>query len=260
MNLFLAKKLLSYIFSAKSDLKIESAFAANIISNSFKTSIKEKDFEIIEKRRAELKSDKKEISVEDFGAGSKVIKSNKRVVKNIAKSSLSPKKYSQLLYRLAKQTQAKTILEMGTSLGISGAYLAKANPKTQFTTLEGSQNIAKIAQETFDFCNVQNAEIVVGNFNETLESSLEKLKKIDLAFIDGNHQKDATIEYFEKIYPYCTENSVLIFDDINWSKGMFEAWQKIIANKRVSQSVNIGKLGIVFLKQDAPKNNYIIKY
>jgi len=262
MNSFLAKKVLSYICTAKHKRGhgIHSPFIYDLIRKVFIDKNPYSIYETIEARRNELRLDKRLIEVEDLGAGSMVIKSNKRLVQNIALSSLSPKKYAQLLHRIVKYFNAETVLEMGTSLGISGAYIAHAQPKAKFITLEGSQAIAAIAQETFKDTMARNAEIRIGNFSETLKPALEELQKIDVAFIDGNHQKTATLAYFEEIYPYCHENSVLIFDDICWSEDMYSAWQTIIADERVSQSINICKLGIVFFRKQVLKQDFRIKY
>jgi predicted O-methyltransferase YrrM len=262
MNSFLAKKAFTYALTSrhKRGNGIFSAFITDLVQKAFNDKDGYKDYSTIEKRRAELRNDKRLLEVEDLGAGSQVLDSDHRLVQNIAISSLSPKKYAQLLYRIVRYFRPKIILEMGTSLGISGAYMAKARDNARFITLEGSQAIADIAQETFDACKVTNAEIHVGNFDDTLQPILDEVGTVDIAFIDGNHQKEATLKYFEQLLPYCKENSILIFDDICWSSDMFEAWRKMKNDKRVRISVNLCKMGIIFFKRDGRKQDYTIRY
>lgn len=262
MNTFLAKYILTYFFTArhKRGHGIHSPFVYDLIRSVFLDKAKYPEYKGIEAVRTELLRNTSLISVHDFGAGSHVIQGLQRRVCDIAQSSLSPKKYAQLLFRLIRHNQSSRILEMGTSLGISGAYLALANPKAQCITLEGSADIAAIAQQTAHACGCRHLDIRVGAFDQTLTNALNDLQTVDFVFIDGNHQKNATIEYFETVYPYCNEHTILVFDDIYWSQGMLEAWQHIIADTRVSVSIDICKLGLVFFRKGIVKQDFRIRY
>ena len=262
MNIFLIKKHLHYFFAARHARGhgIHSPFVYELIRKVFIDKKRNAEFLLIEKRRKILLKNSNFVEVIDLGAGSKQLHSNKRTIKSIAKSSLSPKKDAQFLFRLARLFNVQTILEMGTSLGISGAYLALSNPNAKLITLEGAPSIAELAKQTFEECVVTNAEVLVGNFIDTLPIALQKLQKIDMAFIDGNHQKQATLDYFEQIMPFCNEHSILIFDDIYWSEGMSEAWQHIKEDNRVSITIDICKLGIVFFRKGIIKQDFIIRF
>jgi predicted O-methyltransferase YrrM len=154
-----------------------------------------------------------------------------------------------MLFRLVDFFKPETVLEMGSSLGISSMYLHFGNQKAKMISLEGSPEIAKLARENFKLLGA-DIELLEGNFSETLQTALEKLKKIDLAFIDGHHAELPTLSYFEQILPYCNEDSVLIFDDIYWSDEMAAAWEKIKLNSAVTLSVDLFYFGIVFFKKD----------
>jgi predicted O-methyltransferase YrrM len=148
----LAKKYLHYYFTASNGKGhgIHSPFVFDFIINVLNDKKEYDCYQHIEKRRQELLNDATAIEVEDFGAGSSVIKTNTRVVKNIAQSSLKPKKFSQLLFRMVKYYQPKIIVELGTSFGITTAYLASGNTNAQVFTCEGAKNIAHIAIQSFD--------------------------------------------------------------------------------------------------------------
>ena len=262
MNFFLAKKTLLYVLLSghKYGHRIHSPFVYDLITTVFRAKPDKSQFKKIEKRRAVLKADNTEIEIQDFGAGSVRNASNVRKISYIARTSLSQGKYARLLFNLVNRYKPSTILELGTSLGISTVYLATANPSARVMSLEGSPAIAAIADKTMSDCSAENVEIRVGNFNDTLSQALTDLQNVDFAFIDGNHTKDATLRYFEQIYPYCTEQSILIFDDISWSEGMREAWEQIAADQRVSISIDLCKQGIVFFRKGIEKQNFEIRY
>jgi len=239
---------------------MHSPFVYSLIRSVFIDTHKYTEYKTIERYRHTLQTNKESIEIKDFGAGSQRLQSTQRIVGDIARTSLSPKKYAQFLFRVSRHFKPEHILEIGTSLGISGAYIAAGSPNAKVITLEGSPSIAHIAQNTFHTCGVSNIAIRIGNFSDTLTPALQELMRIDFAFIDGNHTKQATLEYFELIYPYCNEHSVLIFDDIYWSRDMHEAWKTICADPRVSLCIDMFKLGIVFFRKGVVKQNFRIRY
>ena len=84
---------------------------------------------ILKEYRNSLLENKNTIEVTDFGAGSKVFKSNTRQISQIAKTAgISPKR-AELLFRITNYFQPETILEIGTSLGLATSALALGNPK-----------------------------------------------------------------------------------------------------------------------------------
>ena len=218
-------------------------------------------YDKIEKQRKILLADITVIEVEDFGAGSTIIKTKQRVVKDIAASSLKPKKYSQLLYRMIQYYNKKNVLELGTSLGITTSYLALADSNIAVTTMEGSKNIANIATQNFNKLYLNNINLITGNFENTLPHFLAKTNTIDFAFLDGNHRKIPTLHYFEQILSKANEETIIILDDIHWSKEMEEAWEIVKANNAVTMSIDLFFIGIVFLKKEFKvKQHFSIRF
>ncbi len=215
----------------------------------------------IESRRTALLADKTMIEVEDFGAGSAVIRSNQRRVDKIAASSLKAPKYAQLLNRMAAYYKPAVMLELGTSLGITAAYLASGNPKGKLYTLEGSGAIASIARKSFSVCNCGNIELREGDFTKTLPNLLKELQFVDLAFVDGNHRKKPTIDYFHQLLAKSTSSSVFIFDDIHWSAEMEEAWEEIRKHPAVTLSIDLFFIGLVFFDPSIKvKQEFVIQF
>ena len=238
---------------------IHSPFVYNLSIKVFKDKKKYLEFTNIEKIRKKILNSKKTISVTDFGAGSKRMKKNSRKIKKIVKHSASNKKYSELLFRLAKYFRAKTILELGTSVGIGTLYLGLANKNCKTHTIEGCTETYEIAKSNFQNFNA-NIHAYNGRFKVVLKKILPDITKLDLVFIDGNHSKAATLDYFNMLLPYCHNDTVLIFDDISWSKGMNEAWETVKAHPKVTATIDIFKLGIVFLKKELSKQDFVIYY
>lgn len=262
MNTYLLSQFLKYISTArhKRGHGIHSPFVYDLIRTVFIDTQNYTEYDVIEQARQELLHNNQRITVADLGAGSKTTQRAERTIADIAAKSLSPKKYAQLLFRLVKYSNAQKIVELGTSLGVSGTYLALANPAATCISLEGDATIASIAKNTSYSCGCTNLEIRVGNFSDTLPTVLYELAKIDFAYIDGNHTKEATLAYFEKVLPACHEKTILVFDDISWSKEMTEAWETIELDSRTSITINLGKLGIVFFNKGIVKQNFTIRY
>lgn len=204
--------------------------------------------------------DERILTVNDLGAGSRVTKSNQRTVKSIADSAVKAKKYAELMFRLVETFQPQTIIELGTSLGITTGYLAKANKKAQVYTFEGATEIAHIARENFKLMKLNNVALIEGDFEETLAKTLEKIEQVDLAFLDGNHRKEPTLRYFDQLLPKLHSASIVVVDDINWSAEMNEAWQALAARPEITLAINLFEMGILFLDPKLPKEELLVRY
>ena len=259
----LIKKYLRYWLTASNGKGhgIHSPFVFDFVKNVLGDKRKYDHYHIIEKGRKKLLQQSAEIEVEDFGAGSAVIKTSKRAVADIASSSLKPAKYAQLLYRIAQYYQPKTILELGSSFGITTAYLAAGNNNAKIYTIEGSGAIAGIARKTFERVGVKNIELIEGDFNTILPGLLTKLGTIDLAFIDGNHRKEPTIDYFRQLAARSGPGTILLFDDIHWSQEMEEAWALIQQDPCVKLSIDLFFIGIVSFNPGINhKQDFLIRF
>ena len=259
----LAFKYLNYYFTASNGkgYGIHSPFVFHFITKILNDKTHYPEYDVIESLRQTLLKDETKLNVEDYGAGSSINKSNQRAISSIAKNAVKQKKYSQLLFRMIKEYKPKTILELGTSLGITTSYLALANDRSHVTTMEGSKAIATVANENFKILKLQNVKLIEGNFDDKLSSVLSPLSSIDLAFIDGNHRKEPTENYFHQLLSKANNDSVFIFDDIHWSKEMEDAWQTIKANEKVRCSIDLFFIGIIFFRNEfKEKQDFKIRF
>jgi predicted O-methyltransferase YrrM len=214
---------------------------------------------LIEERRSFLLNSDKEINVVDYGAGSpnsnrtkeemeKGVQSTAQVSKITGASK--PKFWAIMLFKIIRKLEPLSCVELGSCVGISASYQAAAlniNGEGTIVTLEGSPEIANIAQETFENLGIKNASVVTGPFHETLGDVFEASSPIDFFFNDGHHDHDAVIRYFNQAVPYLSDGAVIVFDDISWSTGMRKAWTEIEGDERVSASIDLHTIGIALI-------------
>jgi predicted O-methyltransferase YrrM len=259
----LVLKYCSYYFKAANGKGhgVHSPFVYELITKVLNDDRIFYSFEQIEQLRSDLLKNQETITVEDFGAGSRVKKMPTRTIAEIANSSLKPKKYGQLLFKLVHYFAPKVVVELGTSLGITTAYLATANENSQVITMEGSTEVAAIAMNNFKQLSIHNIELVTGNFDLRLTNTLDKLTQVDFAFLDGNHRYEPTIRYFEQVLAKSNEYTIVVLDDIHWSKEMEDAWDYVQQHEAVTLTIDLFYIGLVFFrKEKLAKQHFIIRY
>lgn len=256
--LFQIKSYLNFLIKSNNQHGIHSPFVYNLITGCFYDTSPKKWYQKFDEYKASLLNNKNKIFIEDLGAGSRSLQKNERQISKIASNAGISNKRARLLGRIANYFDAQNILEIGTSLGIATSSLRLANPEAKITTLEGCKNTANIAKESFEKFNFQHIDVIIGDFSKTLPEVLNN-NIYDLIFFDGNHQKEPTIHYFEQCLHHIHNDSVFIFDDIYWSKGMHEAWQYIIEHPKVTISIDTFNWGIVFFRKEQPKQHFTIR-
>lgn len=256
----LAKKYLHYYLTASNGKGhgIHSPFVFDFVKHVLNDKENYPAYQQIEKLRSQLLTDSTIIEVEDFGAGSSVIKTKKRVVSAMAASSLKSKKYAQLLFRMVHHYKPRTILELGTSFGITSSYLASGNAEAGICTVEGSAAVAAIAAQTFERVGIKNTRILTGNFDEVLPELLPAISPVHLAFVDGNHRKKPTLAYFTQLLNHSTPSAIFIFDDIHWSREMEEAWAEIKQHPSVTLTIDLFFIGIVSINPDFKRTSHFV--
>ncbi|NLP57912.1 O-methyltransferase [Lutibacter sp. B1] len=237
---------------------VHSPFVYNLVTKCFYTKTNKSKINSFITIKQWLNSNKKIITVTDFGNGSKTFKSNNRKVSDIAKIAGISTKRALLLIRVIEYFKPQTILEIGTSVGLGTSALSIGNPNAQIISLEGCENTASIAQELFKANNFNTIKLVTGNFNNTIPLTINN-KQFDLIYFDGNHTKDATLKYFRQCLSTIHNDSVFIFDDINWSKEMQLAWKEIKNHPKVTITIDIFFWGFVFFRKEQAKQHFTIR-
>lgn len=250
MNMHRFKSLAEFYIKSKTKYNVQSPFLYDFVTNVLDTSKEYYKFEKIEKQRSLLLKSRDTVTVQDFGAGSHKLKSDKRNISDIASTSVSPASKCKILFQLVANYHCKNILELGSSLGISTAYIASAHSKARVVSLEGDINISNVATTVLDNLDITNVVIKTGPFSETLDEAIKGLGQIDLAFIDGNHRYEPTIDYFNKIVPFTHNDSIIVVDDIYWSEEMTRTWKEISNHTSATLVIDLYNMGIIFFKKE----------
>jgi predicted O-methyltransferase YrrM len=259
----LAIKYLRYYLTASNGKGhgIHSPFVFEFITKVLNDTTNYPSYRPIEDLRRQLLKNKTLLSINDPGAGSAVSKKSGRTIASVARNAVKPKKFGQLLYRMIKYYQPETILELGTSLGITTSYLAEGNPHARMITMEGEKTIAAIARENFRSLKLHNVELAEGNFDKTLSPVVSGVPAVDFSFIDGNHRLQPTIQYFETILGKTNNFSMIVLDDIHWSGEMEQAWQYCKQHSSVTLSIDLFFIGIlIFRKEIKDKQHFTIRF
>lgn len=255
---FQIKSYLNFLYRSKNQHGVHSPFVFELITKCFYKKTDAKKLTLIKRFRTDLSHRKDSIIVTDFGKGSRIFKSNKRQVSKIAKIAGISKKRSMLLIRLISCFAPKNALEIGTSLGIGTASIALGNKNTMVTSLEGCPNTASIAQELLEKHRLNNTKVIIGDFKETLLKEINNTE-YDFVYFDGNHQKKSTLEYFDICLKNVRNETVFLFDDINWSKEMQEAWTEIKKHPKVTVTIDTYFWGFVFFRKEQVKEHFVIR-
>ncbi len=258
----LTTRYLKYRATAKSRFKTHSPFVFDLINHVFRNKEYYNDFAILDNYFDELKQKESAIETTDFGAGAgeNDYKVYLKPLGKIVKERSHTKPRLHLLYNLMKYFRPETMLEFGTAAGVSSMYLKKGLPESRMVTMEGCPGLCAVARENFERMKLENITVSNGNFDVILPEVLKSFDKLDFVFFDGNHRKEPTLNYFNQCMEKAHENTLFVFDDIHWSKGMETAWNTIKADNRVSLTIDIFWFGMVFFKKGVVKQDFIIKY
>ena len=258
----IATRFLKYRLQAKTRYKVHSPFVFDLVNKVFRDKTYHADFKELDAFVEDLKEDEAIIETTDFGAGAgeNEYQVYLKPLAKIVKERSHTTERLHLLYNIARYFKPENILEFGTAAGVSSFYLKMGLPESKMVTMEGCPGLSAVARENFEKLKLTNIEVANGNFDVMLDEVLAKFDKLDLVFFDGNHRMEPTLNYFNRCMKKAHEDSVFIFDDIHWSKGMEAAWNAIKADARVSLTVDIFWFGMVFFKKGVAKQNFTIKY
>ncbi|WP_374165714.1 O-methyltransferase [Arcticibacter sp. MXS-1] len=259
-NFQLLKSFIKHRLIAKTRHGVHSPFVYRLIDEVIYDFNHRSEYNDIEQLRSELLSDRRLISITDLGAGSHVNNNKRKEVRQLAKSALKPPALAKLIHRLTNDLKPHNIIELGTCLGLTTAYLAKAAPDARVISIEGCPETAKVAAENLARLDLDRVSVLTGNFDEVFPRVLAGQQTADLIFVDGNHRKEATLNYFHWALPHMKDEGMMIFDDIYWSKGMEEAWEDIKAHPDVTVTIDLFWIGLVFFRKGQAKEHFKVRF
>ncbi len=255
-----ALQYLRYKLVSSTAHDLHSPFVFDFYNNVIRDETPFYSYRAIESVRAKMLLSNAKINVLDLGTGGIKKRNRELPVSFIAKQYVKQAKDGQLLFRLVNRFRPANILEIGTSLGITTMYLASPDSNANVITLEGCPETASAAGKNFITAGVKNIQQITGEFSITLPDALKKMPHSDFVFFDGNHRKDATLNYFHQCLLKHDEQSVFVFDDIHWSRDMREAWKTIQQHEAVMLTIDLFNIGIVFFRKGLLKQHFMLKY
>lgn len=215
-------------------------------------------FSLIEQKRASyLKSDERVSGIE-FGANGSGERVEQKLAR-IARSSLKKPSRARLICRIAALNEPKTIIEFGTCLGITTAYLASSLGQAQIITMEGNHARSVISRKFFLELGIENILLEEGEFSGLIDQVLKRFPLPDVVFLDGNHRRIPTLYYYSKLRPHLHEKSIVIVDDIRWSGEMFAAWLEMKSDAQVQMSIELMDMGILFFKKEIFPQHFFLR-
>jgi predicted O-methyltransferase YrrM len=260
-NLFgIPYRYLKYWLLAIDQHSLHAPFVYELYTNVIKDKNPHPNLKYIDEVRKQILNDSTVLNINDCGAGSKKTSSKRRKVKEIARSGLSSKKFSQLLYNLIAHYKPGEVIELGTSLGLNTLYLASFSPEIKITTFEGCPETASYAQSVFEKTNKKNISLILGNIDEKLPAFLNNMDFLDFVFFDANHSYTPTLNYFQLCLEKTHHKTLFIFDDIHWSSDMEKAWEKIKQHPKVTMTLDIFDAGLVFFDQALTPVHLVVEY
>lgn len=249
-----------HLWTAGTRHDVHSPFVYDLTTKALRTRTPRTRFADVEQLRKSLLGSHEAITITDLGAGSRKGGSRQRTVRSIASTALKPRRQAEQLARIAAHFTPATMLELGTSLGITTLYLARAVPAAQVHTIEGCPATAALAASSFAAMNAGNIIPHTGSFADRLPHVLATMDRLDLAYIDGHHRADPTLSYFEQCLSRSHNGTVFIFDDIHWSTDMEDAWERIKQHPQVTVTVDLFHYGLVFIRQEQQREHFRLRY
>lgn len=249
-------KYLSFLWRSKNEHAVHSPFVFDLITKGLKKRLDSELRATLKEHRQYLYNQDQLIVVNDFGAGSRVFKSNNRAVKRIARIAGMDRARQLQMTRLTNYFKPKSMLELGTSVGLGTIAMHLGNPEGELTTVERCTNTLKEAVRGFDHFGFKTIESVNQNFTDFLNADQNTW---DLVYLDGGHTKDFTLFTFKQLLPKLHNDSLLILDDIYWSAAMTEAWQQIKAHPEVTVTIDSFHWGWVFFRKEQPKQHFVLR-
>jgi predicted O-methyltransferase YrrM len=255
-NVFRIFSFFKFILRSKGLHRVHSPFVFTLYQDLIRKGKHYPDFDKLANVRRALVQNNTRIQRAGVGASAKP---KEETIAHIANRILSSPHWCEAFYRIAREMNPTCIVELGTGLGVSTLYWAKAAPAAQVHTFEGDAALAAVSRTLVEEQIASNVMLHEGLFAETLPRFLASNPRIDIAFIDGDHTYEATLNNFSLLLPYLHENSLVIFDDIYWSRGMERAWKEIKALHQVNQSIDFYRLGMVFFRSSQARQQFILR-
>ena len=249
--LFRLAAALRWYLRARTRYDVHSPYLSGFVREVYSDDRKYHAFYLVQQLRRYWSKQQQVVNLRSLGAPSRTGSSNARTAANLVRSNAIGRREGELLFRLALWLRPEQIIELGTNAGISTVYLHAADTRTPLQTVEGNPEVAALARETFRRAGVsERVQASTATFAEWLSRSPPTPPTRLLAFVDGDHRYQPTLDYVEQLLQRANDESVIVVADIHWSPGMERAWQELQGHPRVTAAVDTYHFGLLFLRPE----------
>jgi len=255
-NFRLAKDLLLHTLKAKNRHGLHSPFVYRVVDTVIYDFHAKIVYPPIEKRRAGLLADARSITLTNPVTGAY----RQKKISLVAAETLKPAKLDQMLYRLAAFFKPDKIVEIGACPGITTLYLRQAVTDAAIYAWEEDAETFDIAQDTFKKAAIDDINLITGKYEKVMPRLINALDKLDFVLIGSDLQKVTILKYFELCLPKTYDKTVLIFYGIYQNEDMKQAWAAIKAHPKVTVTVDLFWMGLVFFKQGQEREDFLIRF
>lgn len=257
----LASDYLQHVATSMNEHGAHSPFLFELLKDCIYNKYDDPVFNKIESIRSTLRKDNTMLNVTDLGQGSTYDGlSSQRSVSFITRKFSKPPRLGRLLYRLTHHFKPASMLELGTSMGITAMYQAAGNKDGSLTTVEGCPATYTQALKNIGRSGISNIHAVNASFDDYIPAYIREHGHPQWAYVDGNHNYRSTVGYFEMLRNEDDQNQVLVFDDINWSDEMKKAWKYICEHERTTMTINLFFIGIVLFRKELSAQNFRVRF
>lgn len=256
----ISKDYLSFLLRAKTRHGTHSPFIYQMVDQVIYDRSVPACASNIEGSRHTLLQDDRRIDIADQDDRSASLAGKLEKVKHIARYTLLQPRYAQLLYRIASCYGPGNLLEIGSSLGITTAYLASSRPENTVYTIEECRPLSATAAEVLRDNQCGNVALITGNFENTLPELSEDPGKFGFVYISGRYSPDTTLRYFELLLPFVTEDAVVVIEKMYRNNDMKAVWSAIQQHAQVTVTVDLFRIGLIFFKKGQAKEHFSIRF
>ncbi len=247
-----------YLIKGKSRYYIHSPFVYDFCRFVLLKKTTSKNKQTIDEIKSYYHNHNLPLELEELGAGKKttyVISTSDYLTRTAVTD-----KYGSLLQHIIEYYKIECVIETGTALGISAAWMAQANTSPQIHTIDGNRDLCTAAEKMFSNFNLNKVHTYHGTIIQTLPKLYSLIGDKTMIYLDAHHTGEASIEYFNMLKPFLRKDSVLVLDDINYSKDMHQAWKEIISDSSVTLSINLFRMGVIFFNPALSKQEFYLYY
>ena len=254
MKWYQLKSYVNFIFSATNQHGVHSPFVYQLVTKCFYNRKNRPEYRKIGEYRKDVFQEKQQLHIQPNC--STFFKANTYKISKLAKIYAPSWKRSKFLTRLTNYLNCKSVLEIGTQMGIRTSCFA-SHKNCDVITIDNCEETQKIAREKLKKHHFSTIKFCLQEF--TQQEILVDQKKIDCIYIGNTRKKQSTLHLFEEALKKVHNDSVILIEGLHWSKDMNQAWKEIKENKQVSVTIDTFYLGLVFFRKEQAKEHFKIR-